>query len=177
MFSKAKVLCEKILNRVQLCFLKEMPPEALVAESNQPYDDHQVIIDRLIHAMSVNNHRTSDIDRLEVLCNNIEDFTNLLYEVKDALKGLRDFPKEDLSLRLVKVCNFYRGQHGKFINMAVARGRMLDAMLDVVAEHQRVSAIKNPGGAIAYALLRSTTVMMNIDSLSVRLAEPRKGES
>lgn len=140
------------------------------------YDRHAVIEERLRHAMVVNNHRASDIERMEVLCDNVDSYIELLRTVEDALQGRCDFPKEDLSLRLVKVCNFYRSSNGRLTSIPGKRSKMISRMQTVLKVHCAALSVPNPPGWLSYALSRSTTVIVNIDSLSTQLVIPRLGD-
>lgn len=154
-------------------------PEQPVQEENTTalYDDHEIITDRIIHAMAVNNHRLSDTERLEVLFNSYDEYTESMLEVRDALRGLSEFPKKEYSLRRVKICNFYRDRAGDIhASVSYARGKLLDAMLAVVVEHKKLSKVENKSGWMNYVLRRSETVMINIDYLTNEMVKPRLGE-
>ena len=144
--------------------------------SNQLYDPYEHIIERLHHALAVNNHRAFDIERLEVLCDTVDTYIELLTIVEDSLLGKMDFPKDELSLRLVKVCNFYRSPDGRFGSILEKRSKLINRMLSVLDIHKRSLANATPPGWLSYALSRSITVIVNIDSLSTQLVTPRLGD-
>lgn len=160
---------ENLLFKYLLLFVENTEEKA--------YEDHEYIIHRLEQASVINNHSLTDITRLEVLTDSIDTYTELLRNVNAALKGEADFPKEDLVLRLVKVCNFYKGRHGEFVPLAVSRSKLIGEMIKVLRLHYELSLNNYHPGWLSYALRRSETVIMNIDSLSLQMIELNSRES
>lgn len=168
---------KKLCNGFMSCFNNSPSPaaEPVIEERVSLHDDLDIISARLLHAAVVNNHRAFDIERLEVLCNNIDSYIQLLQDTESALEGTGEFPSKELSLRLVKVCNFYRNDQGQFVNILDKRKLMISHMLRMLKAYRAAQATANPPGWLSHAILRSMTVVVNIDSLSTQLAKPRLG--
>lgn len=169
-----KLLYQKLMTVIQP--EQKQVEEVVVEVRNQLHDTHDEIAKRLQHALVVNNHRAYDIERLEVLCDNVNSYINMLQVVEDSLLGRIDFPKEEFSLRLVKVCNFYRTADGRLTSIPEKRTVLINRMLSVLRVHQTSLTASDPPGWLSYALSRSVTVIVNIDSLSTQLVLPRLGD-
>ena len=173
MFSKVRELSTQLF---EWLFLSDIPVEMDAVPSKgtvKMYDSYTVIYNRLIHATVVNNHRAGDITRLEVIGNNADDYIRILHLATAALLGEIDFPREEFKLQLVKVCNFYRDQDGKLGDLDAKRAELLRAMVEFTVVYFKIQSIVTRPANIEYALFRSLTLMLNIDSLSNQFVQPR----
>lgn len=173
MFSKVKELFGQL---VVWLLLSDIPVDQPVEPSKGTaamYDSYAVIYNRLIHATLVNNHRSGDITRLEVIGNNVDDYIRILELATAALLGDITFPKEEIGLKLVKVCNFYRDNEGVLRDIETKRAELLRAMMEFTVIYFKIQGIVTRPANVEYALWRSLTVMLNVDSLSNQLVQPR----
>ena len=157
-------------------FLSDIPRDEPVVPTEgaaKMYDSYAVIYNRIIHATVVNNHRSGDITRLEVIGNNVDDYIQILNTAIAALMGEIDFPKEEIVLQRVKVCNFYRNNEGRLLNIDTKRAELLRLMMEFTVIYFMIHRTITRTPRVEYALRRSLTVMLNVDSLSNQFVQPR----
>lgn len=164
----------ELINCIGLFFIQPFIPqkEEEVERESMFFDNYSDIYNRLIQAIAVNTHSLGDTALIESLEDTALDYIQLLRRAKAALLDLEDFPREELRLRNVKVCNFYRDSKGSFVSVPVVRGQLLNEMLSFVQCYQGLSE-KARSGRIEYAFRRSLTIMINIDQLSDEFVFPR----
>lgn len=164
----------KLINHIGLFFIQPFIPqkEEEVEQESVFFDNYSDIYNRLTHAIAVNTHSLSDTEIITSLGDTALEYIQLLQQAKAALLDLDDFPREELRLRSVKICNFYRDSKGSFVNVPVVRKQLLDEMLSFVQCYQDLSK-KVRLGSVEYAFRRSLTIMINIDQLSDQFVFPR----
>lgn len=164
----------ELINYIGLFFIQPfiLQKEEEVERESMFFDNYSDIHNRLIQAIAVNTHSLGDTALIESLEDTALDYIQLLRRAKAALLDLEDFPREELRLRNVKVCNFYRDSKGSFVSVPVVRGQLLNEMLSFVQCYQGLSK-KARSGRIEYAFRRSLTIMINIDQLSDEFVFPR----
>lgn len=127
---------------------------------------YEEIIDGLEKAICVNNHSFNSTLRFEAIEEDVAAYHNLITAAKSALTEEIIFPRKDLVLRVVKVCNFYRGEGGKFLNIAYFRRAFLEEAISYVKLYMEKDALENKSAQLQHALFRGQTIILNLYSIS-----------
>lgn len=150
-----------LYNRIIRYFLKETEPLSQFQEASMrlqllTFDERKVY---------------RDIRRIEVLENSIETYTA---RIKTAILALHEdigFPKEPLSLRVVKVCNFYRRENGLFLDTKRAHREFIKVASEFILLYELKDLTRPQSGKLQSNLYRSRVIANNIIALSRQLSE------